>query len=216
MLMRDWFEILMLIVHLQYSIVLYNIDYSWFNWHQCESNPVTVGFGQHTFWWEGSWLIDSGCQFWIWSAHIGETDMVDRFWVKIEQFAKTGSFLWCCRSVQPNWIFPSPSRCKSPRNSRQMETGKYKIPGKQKGNEIPRSQVARKKPQTQFNPNPNLHKWHNSHSKTSKLNQPINIYFQEHTIRSYFSVTFMVFFFQLGGGFHRCHRCLSIFGVGPH
>ena len=28
-----------------------------FNCHQCESNPVTVRFGQHTFWWERSCLV---------------------------------------------------------------------------------------------------------------------------------------------------------------
>ena len=87
-----------------------------------------------------------------------ECRTIDKFCVKIEhhhidKIVKLADCIKSCklgRSVHSNWIFP-PSRCKSLSNSRQMETGKYKIPGKQKGNEILEPQVARKSPQTQLN-----------------------------------------------------------------
>ena len=69
-------------------------------------------------------LVSKIWLYWYWRI-----DMVDRFWFGQNIFwVKHWKLLW---SVEANWIFP-PSRCKSRLNSRQIETGKYKIPGMEK------------------------------------------------------------------------------------
>ena len=67
-------------------------------------------------------LVSKISLYWYWRI-----DMVDRFWFGQNIFW-VKQLLWI---VEANWIFP-PSRCKSRLNSRQIETGKYKIPGMEK------------------------------------------------------------------------------------
>ena len=79
-----------------------------------------VGFGQlHTFWWERSWLED------LVKTHIDETKIgkVDRFWVNIGKTGRLWIRLWCPIESAPI----SKSRCKSPVDSRQIESGNWQI-----------------------------------------------------------------------------------------
>ena len=112
--MRDWFETLMLIVQ------CINVDVQRYRMILTASdvNPIQWLLDLVKF------LVSKISLYWHWRI-----DMVDRFWFGQNIFwVKHWKLLW---SVEANWIFP-PSRCKSRLNSRQIETGKYKIPGMEK------------------------------------------------------------------------------------